>query len=510
MLNLSNLLSSFERKEKTPRDELILLATLLIITVLLRLPFLSSEPFVKDEALYARMIDEFSAHPSWVPTFLGYEVGWRPFLFFAIYCPPIQLLTHLPIPLEFAYRLPSFFFALLCIIVLYKLIKELYNNIDLAFTATLIFSIAPLTVLVNNTILVDTLLLFFILSSLLCYVRGNKSNDRYFLLAGVFAFCAFMVKTVVAFAIPVLALAYICAHGRKKLTNPYFILSLIGIPLAIALYYLMFSDKSIIIAEYSFNVTQKLVNDTPLPLRLIRSTAPIVILNAVLVGFYALGLPRLWKFDRQLFVWVAITIFACLGGYYMPWYFLPVIPVFSIAAALVFLNDSTRLDRLSLAALAVLTLTSIILVPIFLNYENEAVGQRVAGNFLSGKDRVLIAGDYAPSLLFYKIHNESLAARTFCWMIVSDSNWNNSMYLHAIVYNFQGLDKNFSYNSRVTDMFWKKEELKPPCNLTSFDYLALVGIPNKTAATLTDFTPIAFFDENITVYSRKDLSTKPI
>jgi len=78
-----------------------------------------------------------------------------------------------------------------------------------------------------------------------------------------------------------------------------------GIPLAILSYYLMFSDKSIIIAEYARNVTQKLVNDTPLLVRFGNSIAPIIIVNGFFIGFYALGTLRVPKFDKHLLVWMS-------------------------------------------------------------------------------------------------------------------------------------------------------------------------------------------------------------
>jgi len=390
------------------------------------------------------------------------------------------------------------------VFVFYYLVKELYDNIDLAFLSALLFSISPLTVIINNTVLVDTLLLFFILISLLCYVRAHKRDARYFLAAGAFAFCAYMVKTVVAFAIPVIALAYFFFHAKKLLKHPLFLVSLLGIPLAILSYYLMFSDKSVILAEYMYNVTQKLVNDTPLLVRFINSIAPIIIVNGFFIGFYALGTLRMPKFDKHLLVWMSLIVFACLGGYLMPWYFLPIIPPFSIAAALIMLNSSLKLDRFSLLAIAFFLLTSLLLLPLILDYMKDAIGERPAGKYLIGKGNVLIAGDYAPSLLFYKLHGEQPPYSTFCWLINLDAkNRSDSSYLSEVVRSYSSLSENHTYNERITDIFWNLEQFKLPCNVSSFDYLALVRVPNETAAVLTEFQPIQSFDENITIYARR-------
>ena len=77
------------------------------IYLLTRLFFISAIPFMQDESIYAVMIEEQAAHPTTVVTIFGYEVAWKPPLFFWFGGIFANVLRNIPIPLEAIYRLPT-------------------------------------------------------------------------------------------------------------------------------------------------------------------------------------------------------------------------------------------------------------------------------------------------------------------------------------------------------------------------------------------------------------------
>jgi len=315
------------------KRETSFILVLLIITLITRLPFLPQHALIRDEAIYAQMIDEFLEKPTLVPHFLGYEVAWRPVLFVLPYALIISPMNSLPLPVEGIYRFPSLIFALLTTVVMYFLVKELYGNEELAFLSTLIYTTTALVIYVNSSLLADTLLVLLILLSTYAYVKG-RNDERYFILAGVLSFSAYMVKTVIAFMIPLLALAYYFFGNRKMLTNRFFLISMLGIPIAIVAYYFMFSDPSTIIGEYMGNVMGRFVGEKNLAQALAGSVVPFVFTTLPWLGFYLTGIWKHWKGNGFMLAWAFLIIFPVFFGSLMPWYYLIVILPLSIFAAL--------------------------------------------------------------------------------------------------------------------------------------------------------------------------------
>src|SRR3989338_1271864 len=141
----------FKEKEETK-----FLAFLIFLYFFLRLFLLDYLPFIRDEALYVQMINEQLSSPSFIPTFLGYPMDWKPPVFFWIYGFFVSLLSNFDLSFEFIYRFPSVLFGSFNLILVYLLTKELSKNIDIAKVVSIIYCINFLVVQVNVSLLIDT------------------------------------------------------------------------------------------------------------------------------------------------------------------------------------------------------------------------------------------------------------------------------------------------------------------------------------------------------------------
>jgi len=484
------------------------LIMILLLYFLLRIPFITSLPLLKDENLYALMADEMLTSPGMLPALFGQELAWRPALPFYILAPSSSLLLTLQFPAEFAYRFPSVLFGAACVLLLFQLIRELYNNEELALISAAIFAFNPLAIYVNNTVLVDSLLLSFILLSLLCYVRGMK-NEKYFLAAATFAFLAFMVKTVVALIIPLLAIALLFFHSKKSLQNKYFLLSLLAIPLALCAYSLMFSDKQMLIDELAKNVTQKLpsAQSDSLALSLLnRFWGSLWIFLAfciVWLGFYATGVLFYWRKYPFIAFWCLFIVFAISGGGGMPWYYLPIIPPLSVFAALPILAGQ-RADKFTFITLSCLLLVSAGISAYF--YVQNTFGfstlhEKEAGIYLQGKNNTLLIGSYPAGLLFYKMHFEN-PRTNFCWINMFTPQNASEETIRGYIFNYSSFSPPSSY-SRLTDFFWERRDFKLPCPAPEkFDYIAASGVNESIMASLHGYKLSRAFGSNLTIYER--------
>jgi 4-amino-4-deoxy-L-arabinose transferase-like glycosyltransferase len=478
------------------KKETSFILVLLIITLITRLPFLPQQALIRDEAVYAQMIDEFIENPTLVPHFLGYEVAWRPILFVLPYVLIISSMNSLPLPVEVIYRFPSLLFALLTTVVMYFLVKELYNNEELAFLSTLIYTTTALVIYVNSSLLADTLLVLLILLSTYAYVKG-RDDERYFILAGALSFSAYMVKTVIAFMIPLLALAYYFFSNRRMLKNRLFLLSMLGIPIAIVAYYLMFSDPSTITSEYTGNIMGRLGADKNWASDFLRSVVPFVFTTLPWLGLYIVGILKHWKGNWFMLVWAFLMIFPVFFGTLMPWYYLIVIPPLSVFAALSVIGK--RIDLLTVAFSSFFIILALMATVFFYDMKGEAFGQKEVGLFLAGKNNTLLIGDYTPTTVFYKLHDGE--EMDFCWIISQNSSSIDKEYLDSTIYGYNA-PNGYNFSTRLNDIFWEGRDLKMPCNITRFDYVVTKDINRTLMENDTNYRLLREFNENITVYER--------
>ena len=101
--------------------------------------------------------------------------------------------------------------------------------------------------------------------------------------------------------------------------------------------------------------------------------------------------------------------------------------------------------------------------------------EKEAGLILSGKDKVLILGDYAPGIIAYKTLDEKRSGN------VKDVGWImgiplvfNSTQANEFFYDYH-LDKYNVTNGSFSSIFTSKTIFRKDCNITNFDYVVIVG-----------------------------------
>ncbi len=391
-----------------PKDETRLIILLIAVYLLTRLPLLGYLPLIKDEAIYSIMIHEQSVSPTIIPTLFGYPVSWKPILFFWTG----TLFSGLPLPIELTYRLPSFLFGLLTVPLLFSVLRKSGIGSSISFLSTLSFLLCAVSIHPNTHAMIDSMMFFIILSSLYLYMDAKGGGGgRKFLLAGALVFIAFFTKFILAAMIPALAMAYLYFNDRKSIRNPLFLVSLLALPAAITLNALLFSQAGLS-SELALPFGSNALSTSGLIGQFARA---IGALDVFLVGtgiWFVLSLPGFISHRKEnpfMSFWYLLAILPLLGGTYMVWYFLPVMPAISYFAcmSLVMWKGKERMDGLFafvFAAGALLGLGMTIYTYVSLS-EYYSV-EKEAGLLLAGKENVAVIGLYSPTLVTYKYHSE--------------------------------------------------------------------------------------------------------
>ena len=218
---------------------LIIISTSIRIILLLA----NKNPCLSDECLYGKVLDEVVRNKSLVPTYFDRYSPWKPPFTFYVYSLFYPLNAVLPIELTF--RIPSLIFGVLATIIFYFFVLELLKNEkkkeEIAFYSSIVYSMHPAFLITNSLFLTDNLLAFLTLLSLLYYLKGEKESKN-FLIAGFLSALAFFTKTIMAFAIIYLAVAYYFLKDRRVLVRKEFLASLLFIPVTFVLMYLWLGE----------------------------------------------------------------------------------------------------------------------------------------------------------------------------------------------------------------------------------------------------------------------------
>lgn len=236
--------------------------------------------------------------------------------------------------IEVLYAAPRVLMGILAVVdtfLVYKISEKRYGR-KVAFISSLLFAVMPITWLTRR-ILLDSILLPFLLGSILfaTYAKsanGNKKNTLV-LLSGIFLGTAIFTKVPIFVMIPLVGyLAYSCsAKSKKKILGLWFI-PVILIPLIWPAYSASTGQFDLWLKDVVWQIQRQsggfgtIVESFFLydPVLLLLGTAGLV---------YA-GLKR----DAFVLLWGApFLIFLSVIGYVQYFYWIPLLPVFCIAAA---------------------------------------------------------------------------------------------------------------------------------------------------------------------------------
>ncbi len=490
-------------------EDKIYLIIICVIWALFRFPFVQLEPLQLDEALYGQMTNELLRNFTLQPVFMGEIVSWRPIGYFLINAPFVLVGKALALNVDLTYRLSSLFFSFLTCFALYFLIKTMYKRADLAFVGTLFYQANFINVFVSNRGLTDSVLMFFIITSLYFYFRGKNTND--FLFGGALAFAAYFVKTVMAFAIPFLVVAYWLFKDKEKLRDKYLLISLLAIPFAIFIVgaIMQASDKQLG-SDISNHLVKFDASDKNFAKVMVSSAVFFFVMIGLYLGFFTSGLKKIAAFDPFLIIWLSMLPFLIWGAQVgMPWYLLPAMPAVGIVIALGTLDKKHKFDAFASMVFTILIMLTFAMTAYFYIISAEPHYENEAGEYLAGKDNVYIMGYYVPGLLFYK-NNQDAKTENIC-TIVTGMRGENDTYKAFVNSNKEDIDNalvqaysrekgKYDFNTRWTDAFWDKRPLRAGCTGFEAEYVALAGVNPEIMQKLGNFTLVKNISNKILIY----------
>lgn len=241
------------------------------------------------------------------------------------------------------YLIPRIVMGLLAVLdtfLVYKIAEKRYNR-NIAVVSSLLFAVMPITWILRR-ILLDSILLPFLLSSILLalYSRDAKNKKTLVLLSGVLLGMAIFTKIPAFTMIPLVAWL-IYSHNNKNLK----ILALWLLP--VFLIPLLWPLQSITVDQFDLWVkdvlwqTQRHSNGLPAISGIFLLIDPALFV----LGFGGLVFSGIRKNAFILLWFLPFIIFFLLIGYMQYFYWIPVLPVLCIAAAILIVDLSKKVTK---------------------------------------------------------------------------------------------------------------------------------------------------------------------
>lgn len=461
------------------RGETSRILLLLVCSFLFHLIFIAAHPFYLDEVLYTGMIDEQKEHLTLVPTYLGYEAGWKPPLFFWVFSFITKISALMSNSFELVYRLPNILFAMANVVLAYLVFRKALGK-EGAYFAAALYAFAFVFVYTNERLLIDTFATTMILASIYFYT-GEAKGWKKFAPGGLFMFLAFLSKSFVAFVIPAVAVAYLFQNRRKELFSAAFIVSLAAIPLALGIHYFSL-EKSVADEVFFIDMMGKLGKEGQFMERLGGTVNTLfVFLNILLVASIA-GFAYSWKENYAMSAWFALGLLASIGSYMLPWYFYAVLPPMVFFAIRFMQRDPGSgkcvMDDFFKFVFVLAVGINILLAYAWFNFLVEVGEEKTVGLFLAGKGNVAIIGDYGPAstVIAYKLLEEKGKygeRQDFGWIIIPKAGLNGEILLDFML-DYR-TDKYEVNEENFVRLFWTQEIFRKKTNASDFEYVVVSG-----------------------------------
>lgn len=469
--------------------EILFIAVMVALYFTLRLPFLTTLPLMKDEVLYSFMVEEQISHATVAPTLFGYEMPWKPPVFFWVDGAIIWMLRAVGlaggIPIEAIYRFPSLLFGAVNLVLVYFITKRMAGNAQLAFVSTFIYNVTLLSIYISDTALIDTLALTFAYSAILCYLHSEKSKWLY-LAAWILVVLAFLTKLFLALVAPAVAIAWLLFNDRKRPIEWRFLASLTA-PLAGALlFYAISNDVSIQSGVYGSDIFGKISETLSYAQRLGQSFYTLFLMTNVWLAVGIWGAIKYWKANKAMAAWFVFIIFPLLAAPMMPWHFAMVLPPLAYFSACVFAYDNgkVKLDAFAvLVILAMFMISMVFIISFYWGYTESYAYERQAGNLMMAKENVVVIGEFAPTIIAEKALSELNANGKY-----ADFGWIYIIKNENITESDVALVEEFAedywaapetrlkiHNGDVSKMFWEEGVYRKDTVITNFEYVVVAG-----------------------------------
>ncbi|OLC85659.1 MAG: hypothetical protein AUJ08_02485 [Thaumarchaeota archaeon 13_1_40CM_3_50_5] len=237
--------------------------------------------------------------------------------------------------IEALYLVPKILMGLLAVLdtfLVYKIAEYKYGNSRIAFLASVLFAVMPMSWLTRR-ILLESLLLPFLLSSILVALQLRGSGKKQYLpilFSGIFLGLAIFTKIPVFTMIPMISFLVYTGSKENKLRKVcLWLIPVILIPL-------IWPVDSVSTGSFGNWVKGVLAQTERHSDGITAVFAGFIITDPVLLvlGFLGFGYAALKK-DLFILLWIGpFLTFLWLIGYVQYFHVIPVLPVFCISAAL--------------------------------------------------------------------------------------------------------------------------------------------------------------------------------
>ena len=452
--------------------------------------YLDKTPFLEDETLYAEMIAEEAAHLSIIPTYFGYPAPWKPGLYFISYSFFIQITSQVFDSLEWAYRSPNLLFSLISTCLVFLIAKRFLDT-DAAIISALLFFSSITSLYVETRLLMEPMTLAIILASLFFYTKKKKTNGD-FLAGGALALIAALTKSVISLSIPLLVLVYIFTREKKSLRNPVFLVSLLGSPLGLLLFFLSLAPIGFAEDIFLLDTGQAVLYDYSdalgFTLRNISNVFSFLFLFLVAILAFVF---RKQKAEPMLIAWTLLLLIPLVASTFRSWYLYYFIPPLAIFAASAML-EKRKADSFSLILVSLFVLMGIgIFAASFSDWDsgtylmvNEA---KNIGISLAGQNSTLFVGSYYYNTvaICYKALEERRefgAPLDFGYILVRNPYQIDDFdsYAQDFLLNYR-TEKYELEDERFAQFFWNDTSFRKDTEIDGFNTLVasppLSGVP---------------------------------
>jgi hypothetical protein len=376
--------------------------------------------------------------------------------------------------IEMLHLVPRIFMGLLAVVdtfLIYKIADRRYNNRTIGLIAAIIFAVMPVTWLYRR-ILLDNILVPFLLSSILCAVclrkyddSANRINDNFFhqketddsnnrsrntgititsriaaatrgttmlgrrnviiiTLSGVLLGLAIFTKIPVVSMIPIVGFLVFSNTNRSVKALGLWFIPVILIPMIWPAYAVLHGDFN----PWMNTVLRQASRESA---GVIGSITEIMRIDPIFFTIALMGcIYASIKRDPMLLLWIiAFIVFFTFVAHYINWFhWIPVIPAFSIAAAVLIVDVSSKVTKkrlvqkgLPLALISVLgifgLISTIMLITTNLSFFQFQTAAFVANqlkaddNSQSNLDKTTVISSQIYSWIFkYVFHNNNIFA----------------------------------------------------------------------------------------------------
>jgi hypothetical protein len=257
------------------------------------------------------------------------------------------------------YLVPRVLMGILAVVdtfLVYKISESRYGR-NLAFIASILFAVMPMTWILRRVVL-DSILMPFLLSSILfaIYAKDSKiitARNLIVLLSGIFLGLAIITKVSAFTMIPLIAFLIYTNIGNRKLNvlGIWFI-PVILIPLIWPAHALYIGEFDVWLNGVYYQTPRNIASESLQSatgigslfdsIRLLFYIDPLLMIVG-LAGVFFTAIKR----DFMFLVWIVpLLIFLYFLGFVQYFYFIPIIPAFCIGAAFLLSSLSSKIPKI--------------------------------------------------------------------------------------------------------------------------------------------------------------------